>query len=125
MVWSGRGESISLQVVEGAQVDTSRPEQAAILARATHFSPVDFLCALRDPRGRPYPLASFVDPETGFVSRKSKDGVQLRALERPGLWNGGMAHWNTILVEVPITTFSPVKTVLDLLRPEHARDPRD
>jgi len=121
----GRDGSLSLQVVEGAQVDTSRPEQAAILARATHFSPVDFLCALRDPRGRPYPLASFVDPETGFVSRKSKDGVQLRALERPGLWNGGMAHWNTILVEVPITTFSPVKTVLDLLRPEHARDPRD
>lgn len=119
----GREGRLTLQVVEAAQVDTSRPEQASILARATHFSPVDFLCALRDHQGRPFDLASFVDRETGFVSAKSKDGVDLRALERPGLWNGAMAGWNTVLVEVPITTFSPVKTVLDLLRPEHAPDP--
>jgi len=117
--------AISLQVVEGAQVDATRPGQTAIFAQATHFSPVDFLCAVRDHRGRQYDLPSFVDPTTGFVSHKSKDGVELRALELPGLWNGSMAHWNTVLVEVPITTFSPVKTVLDLLRPEHARGPID
>lgn len=109
----------SPQIVEKAQIDGADPEQAARLARATHFNPVDLVCKLRDRRGRPYKLARFVDPRTSFVTRKSQEGRPLLALERPGLWNGAMAGWNTLFVEVPPETFAPVKTVLDLLAPEH------
>ena len=86
---------------------------------STHFNPLDIVCGVRDYLGRPFDLNTFVDPDTGFVSPESQDGRQLRALELPGLWNGAMARWNTVFVEVPLTTFSPVKTVLDLLREEH------
>jgi hypothetical protein len=85
----------------------------------THFNPVDLVCAIKDCDGNPYNLPQFVDPSTGFISAKSKDGKELKALELPGLWNGAMSNWNTIFVEVPAVTFNPVKTVNDLLRKEH------
>jgi len=111
--------SLSIQIVEASQVDSSSPEQQAILKSSTHFNPVDLACALRDRRGRAYDLARFVDPSTVFISDKSHEGRPLKALERPGLWNGAMAGWNTVFVEVPAETFAPVKTLFDLLRPEH------
>jgi hypothetical protein len=111
--------SLSLQIVEKAQVDLNDPEQRAIWETATHFNPVDLVCAFRDDQGVPFDLAEYVDHEAVFISRKSLEGRELKALELPGLWNGGMARWLTVFVEVPITTFNPVKTVFDLLRPEH------
>jgi len=115
----GRDGGVSRQIVEKAEIDLDDPGQAAILAAATHFNSVDLACALRDRQGHPYPLAGFADPAAVFIAAKSHQGRPLRALERPGLWNGGMARWNTVFVEVPAATFAPVKTVLDLLRPEH------
>ena len=109
----------SIQIVETSQIDPESPEQRAVLAASSHFNPVDLACALRDRHGRPYDLARFVDPSTVFIAAKSHEGRPLKALERPGLWNGAMAGWNTVFVEVPDETFAPVKTVLDLLRPEH------
>ena len=106
----------SLQIAESNQI---APQERALLGQATYFNPVDLVCATRDRKGRRYDLARFVDPATGFISVKSSGGRELRALELPGLWNGAMAHWNTVFVEVPVTTFSPVKVVGDLLRPEH------
>ena len=85
----------------------------------THFNPVDIVCSIRDYMGNKFDLPQFVDPKTGFISYKSKDGKELKALELPGLWNGAMSNWNTIFVEVPLTTFNPVKTVNDLLREQH------
>ncbi len=112
--------SAHLQIVESSQVDPQDRGQLAILGAATHFNPVDLACAVRSfETGAPYDLERYVDPATGFISRKSKDGIEILALEHPGLWNGSMAHWNTIFVEVPASTFHPVKTVLDLLRPAH------
>lgn len=108
---------ISLQIVESSQIDPGMRKD--ILAGSTHFNPVDIVCALRDRHGAPYDLHRFVDPTTVFISSKSHEGRPLKALERPGLWNGAMAGWNTVFVEVPDETFAPVKTVLDLLRPEH------
>jgi uncharacterized protein DUF4301 len=110
---------VSLQIVETSQIDPKSPEQQASLQGSTHFSPVDIVCALRDRHGRPYDLRRFVDPATVFIASKSHEGRPLKALERPGLWNGAMAGWNTVFVAVPVETFAPVKTVLDLLRPEH------
>lgn len=109
----------SLQIVESSQIDSSQRKQAAILRRSTHFNPVDLLCRLRDHRGQPFDLERFVDPEAIFVADKSHRGRPLKTLEHPGLWNGAMAFWNTVFVEVPGTTFAPVKTVFDLLRDEH------
>jgi hypothetical protein len=111
--------SLSRQIVETSQVDTALPEQRALLAASTHFNPVDLVCGVRDYRGQPFDLQRFVDPNTGFISHKTYTGRPLKALDLPGLWNGAMAYWNTVFVEVPLSTFSPVKTVLDLLRPEH------
>jgi len=116
---AGADGASSLQIVESSQVDHADPRQEAIWRSSTHFNPVDLVCALREPDGTPYQLARFVDPATVFISKKSKDGRVLKALERPGLWNGAMAGWHTVFVEVPIETFTPVKTVFDLLRPEH------
>lgn len=110
---------ISLQIVETAQIDRNNREQQAILNASTHFNPVDLVCGLKDYRGRVFDLEQFVDYETGFISIKTDQGVSLKAQELPGLWNGSMADWNTIFVEVPSETFSPVKTVNDLLRSEH------
>ena len=111
--------NISLQVVETAQIDSADPAQQKILASATHFSPVDFVCGVRDFRGQPFDLHKFRDPDSGFIAIKSQNGRELKALELPGLWNGGMAYWNSVFVEVPGSTFTPVKTVFDLLRPQH------
>lgn len=117
-VESSAGE-ISPQIVEISQIDSKDSEQRAILEASTHFNPMDIACALRDRRGQPYELHRYVDPSTVFIAEKSHDGRPLKALERPGLWNGAMAGWNTVFAEVPDATFAPVKTVLDLLRPEH------
>lgn len=111
---------ISPQIVEASQIDPRNPEQQAVLKASTHFNPVDVACSLLDRYGQPYDLQRFVDPSTVFISEKSHEGRPLKALERPGLWNGAMAGWNTVFVEVPDATFAPVKTVLDLLRPEHS-----
>ncbi len=108
------------QIVESSQIDLDEPAQKKAFDRATHFNPVDLVCAMRDWRGRPYDLERFIDPQTVSVAEKSHGGRPLKALERPGLWNGAMAHWNTVFVEVPAETFTPVKTVLDLLRPVHS-----
>lgn len=106
--------AISCQILESSQIS-----DPALMQQATHFNPVDLVCATRDAAGKPYYLPDFVDEKTGFISHKSKDGKELLALELPGLWNGAMSRWNTIFVEVPVSTFNPVKTVNDLLRPEH------
>ena len=109
----------SLQIVEPAQVNLEDAEQARIFRSSTHFNPVDLVCALRGHDGVAFDLGSFVDPDTAFVTHKTAGGRTLTALERPGLWNGSMAGWNTTCVEVPASTFAPVKTVFDLLRPQH------
>lgn len=110
---------LSLQIVESAQVDPDSEEQRGIFASGTHFNPVNLVCGMRDADGTPYDLERFVDPQAVVIAEKTHEGRPLLALERPGLWNGAMAGWNTVFVEVPIETFAPVKTVLDLLRPEH------
>jgi hypothetical protein len=110
---------VSRQIVEAAQVDRDDPAQAAIFAVATHFNPVDMACALRDGHGRPYELERFVDQSTALVTTKVQNGQPIRILERPGLWNGGMAGWLTVFIELPESTFNPVKTIFDLLRPAH------
>ena len=117
-VRSESGE-VSLQIVESSQIDLNDPEKVALLKQSTHFNPVDLVCSIRDYRGERFNLTQFVDPNTGFISEKSLGGRDLKALELPGLWNGAMAHWLTLFVEVPIETFSPVKTVFDLMREEH------
>lgn len=109
----------SLQIVESSQVDMSDGRQRAIFEASTHFNPVDLVCAVRDREGRRLDLHQFVDAAAVFVAKKSHEGRDLVALERPGLWNGAMAGWHTVFVEVPASTFAPVKTVLDLLRPQH------
>lgn len=110
---------ISLQIIESAQIDMSNEYQKNIVAKATHFNPVDLVCGVRNYKGEKYNLLNFVDAKQGFITGKTKDGKALKALELPGLWNGAMAFWNTIFVEVPLVTFNPVKTVNDLLKPSH------
>lgn len=112
-------DEISLQIVESSQINHKDEKQEALFQSSTHFNPVDLVCATRDFKGNAFNLNEFIDPLTGFISQKSKDGKDLKALELPGLWNGAMADWITIFVEVPITTFNPVKTVNDLLRESH------
>lgn len=112
-------EHVSLQIIESAQIDLSNNEQSNILKGSTHFNPVDLVCGIRNYKGEKYNLLNFVDSEQGFIAEKTKDGKELKALELPGLWNGAMAFWNTIFVEVPLITFNPVKTVNDLLKPAH------
>ncbi|WP_432736885.1 DUF4301 family protein [Maridesulfovibrio sp. FT414] len=107
------------QIVEKSQVDMDDPQQAGILNSATHFNPVDLVCGVRNHRGERYNLHDYVDADTGFISTKSKEGRKLKAMELPGLWNGSMAGWITKFVEVPLSTFSPVKTVNDLLKEDH------
>ncbi len=111
--------STSLQVVESAQIDLKDADQKAIFDEATHFNPVDLICTLKDYKGQKFNLMDFRDPKTGFNTQKSQSGRDLKAQELPGLWNGAMANWNTLFVEVPLITFNPVKTVNDLLRTEH------
>ena len=111
--------SVSPQILESSQIDTHNPAYMAMFTGGTHFNPVDLVCAIRDYKGNRFDLPRYVDPATGFISYKSKSGKDLKALELPGLWNGAMSDWNTIFVEVPLDTFNPVKTVNDLLRPQH------
>lgn len=115
----GRGGELTGQIVEGAQVETGDETQRRVWESSTHFNPVDLACSLRDHRGEPYDLERYVDSDAVIIAGKTHGGRPLKALERPGLWNGAMAGWNTVFVEVPIETFNPVKTVLDLLRPAH------
>ncbi|WP_104735359.1 DUF4301 family protein [Hanstruepera ponticola] len=110
---------VSLQIVESAQINKKDKRQKDILKNATHFNPVDLVCGIKDYRGNRFDLEQFVDPKTAFITMKTKTGKELKALELPGLWNGSMANWNTIFVEVPLITFNPVKTVTDLLKPTH------
>ncbi len=117
-VKNSKGE-VSLQVVESSQVNSNDDAQMEILKSSTHFNPVDLVCGIKNYNGESFDLHKFIDPETGFISIKSKDGKNLKAQELPGLWNGAMADWITIFVEVPVITFNPVKTVNDLLRPQH------
>lgn len=118
-VIEGKDGSTSLQVLESVQINMSDPEAATALKNATHFNPVDLVCCLKDYRGNKFDLLKYVDADAGFMSSKSYQGRELKALELPGLWNGAMSNWNTLFVEVPLETFNPVKTVLDLLRPAH------
>ncbi len=111
--------SYSPQILEAAQIDENDPAAVELMKSGTHFNPVDLVCYLRDYKGNKFDLKQFVDKETGLISMKSTGGVDIKALELPGLWNGSMSDWNTIFVEVPIETFNPVKTVNDLLRPQH------
>ena len=111
--------NISLQIVESAQVDRKNKNQKEILKKATHFNPVDIVCGIKNHKGEPFDLQNFVDHKTAFITMKTKLDKDLKALELPGLWNGSMASWNTIFVEVPLITFNPVKTVTDLLKPTH------
>jgi hypothetical protein len=111
--------TISPQIVEMAQIDTEDEKQMGLVNQSTHFNPVDLVCSIKDYKGKKFDLMNYSDPETGFISSKSQNGQELKALELPGLWNGAMSDWNTIFIEVPAITFNPVKTVNDLLRPEH------
>jgi hypothetical protein len=118
--WVKHGDgTLSLQIVESSQIDVENPEQKKIWESSTHFNPVDIVCGVRDYKGRRFDLRDFRDPSTAFISIRSKDGKYLKALELPGLWNGSMANWITVFIEVPLLTFNPVKTLLDLLREEH------
>lgn len=118
--WAVNGDgTCSLQIAESVQIDMSDPHKAGIAGKSTHFNPVDLVCGVRNYKGEKYDLPIFRDISTGFISRKSKDGKELKALELPGLWNGAMSDWITLFVEVPVETFHPVKTVNDLLRDEH------
>ncbi len=111
--------TVSLQILESSQIDKSNKEYMEMFTKGTHFNPVDLVCAVKDYQGKPFDLPKYVDPTTGFISQKSKNGKELQALELPGLWNGAMSDWSTIFVEVPLSTFNPVKTVNDLLRDQH------
>ena len=111
--------TISPQILESSQIDLNNPSDKEKMQKSTHFNPVDLVCSVRNYKGEKFDLLKYVDKNTGFISLKSKNGKELKALELPGLWNGAMSDWNTIFVEVPIETFNPVKTVNDLLRPQH------
>ena len=116
---AGKDGATSLQILESVQINKEDTGAMAAMSRATHFNPVDLVCCLKDYRGRKFNLLEHVDPEAGFISSKSFQGRELKALELPGLWNGAMSDWNTLFVEVPLETFNPVKVVTDLLRPAH------
>ena len=109
----------TLQIVETSQIDLSNENQALIATNATHFNPVDLVCAIKDYKGSKFDLRAYIDVNSGFIVDKNKDGKQLKGYELPGLWNGAMAKWITVFVEVPLITFNPVKTVNDLLKPAH------
>ncbi len=118
-VIAGKDGCTSLQILESVQINKADEGAMKAMSGATHFNPVDLVCCLRDYKGEKFNLLDYVDPEAGFISSKSFEGRELKALELPGLWNGAMSDWNTLFVEVPVETFNPVKVVLDLLRPAH------
>jgi hypothetical protein len=117
-VRSESGE-VSLQIVESSQIDTGDQKKVQLIQESSHFNPVDLVCSIRDYNGEAFNLKDFVDHNTGFISEKSEGERALKALELPGLWNGAMAGWLTLFVDVPMETFTPVKTVFDLARKEH------
>ena len=110
---------VSLQIVEFAQIDIDNKRQADIVNNATHFNPTDLVCGIKNYKGEKFDLMDYVDPEAAFITMKTQNGTDIQALELPGLWNGSMAYWNSIFVEIPVETFNPVKTVNDLLKPVH------
>lgn len=111
--------NLSLQIVETSQVNLDNENQSKILSNATHFNPVDLVCGIKNHRNKKFNLTHFIDKNSGFIVEKNKDGTKLKGYELPGLWNGAMANWLTLFVEVPLITFNPVKTVNDLLKPAH------
>jgi nicotinamide riboside kinase len=111
--------NVSLQIIETSQIDILNSTQAQILASSTHFNPVDLVCGLKDFKGNKFDLHHFVDHSSGFIVEKNKNGREIKAYELPGLWNGAMSKWITLFVEVPLSTFNPVKTVNDLLKSAH------
>ena len=111
--------TVSPQILESSQINLDDDFNSKMFENGTHFNPVDLVCATKDYKGNKFDLKKFVDPSTGFISHKSKNGKELKALELPGLWNGAMSDWNTAFMEVPLSTFNPVKTVNDLLRLQH------
>ena len=111
--------TVSLQILESSQIDKNDEVSMKMFTEGTHFNPVDLVCAIKDYKGNAFDLTKYVDKSTGFISSKSKNGRNLKALELPGLWNGAMSDWNTVFVEVPLGTFNPVKAVNDLLREQH------
>ncbi|MGZ0015385.1 DUF4301 family protein [Yeosuana sp. AK3] len=111
--------AVSLQIIEFAQIDISKSDQKSIVESATHFNPTDLVCGVKNYRGEPFNLMDYVDHKAAFITDKTQAGTHIKALELPGLWNGSMAYWNSIFVEVPLNTFNPVKTVNDLLRSSH------
>jgi hypothetical protein len=111
----------SLQIVENGHVDKRNPQQSAIWSRAQYFNPVDIVCCIKNYRREKFVLDNYVDKNAYLISSKNEKGIKLKALEVPGLWNGGMAYWNTVFVELPLIVFNPVKTVDDLLRPQHLK----
>ena len=117
--WVKSDDKISLQIAETAQIDLDNEQQSSLLKQSSHFNPVDLVCGVRNFKGERFDLLKFRDNKTGFITQKSKNGKDLKAMELPGLWNGAMADWITLFVEVPISTFNPVKTVNDLLKPTH------
>ena len=110
---------ISLQIIETSQIDLTNEKQVQIVNEATHFNPVDLVCGVKNYKGEKFDLTQFVDENSGFIVSKNKNGKPYKAYELPGLWNGAMANWLTLFVEVPLVTFNPVKTVNDLLKPAH------
>ena len=110
---------VSLQIVESSQIDLQNEQQQRIFSESTHFNPVDLVCGLKNYKGEKFNLTDFVNHNAGFIVQKTKNGKDIRAYELPGLWNGAMANWITVFVEVPLVTFNPVKTVNDLLKPAH------
>ena len=111
--------TVSLQILESSQIDMTNQDAKSMFENGTHFNPVDLVCAVKNYKGEKFNLPNFVDKNTGFISHKSKNGRELKAMELPGLWNGAMSDWNTVFVEVPLVTFNPVKTTNDLLRDVH------
>jgi hypothetical protein len=109
----------SPQIVERGHVDNKAPDQLSIWSQAKYFNPVDLVCCIKDYQGNKFNLDNYVNKNAYPIAHKSEKGIKLKALELPGLWNGGMAYWNTVFMELPLIVFNPVKTVYDLLRPEH------
>jgi hypothetical protein len=109
----------NLQIIEASQIDFNNRFQVDMVKESSHFNPVDLICGVKNYKGNKFNLKNYIDKNTGFISKKKQNGVEMTIQELPGLWNGAMADWNTIFVEVPIETFTPVKTLEDLLRPEH------
>ncbi|MBQ1652118.1 MAG: DUF4301 family protein, partial [Paludibacteraceae bacterium] len=109
----------SLQIIESSQIDFNNKFQVELVQKSSHFNPVDLVCSVKNYKGNKFNLKNYIDPLTGFISSKSQNGIDMKIQELPGLWNGSMANWITVFVEVPPSTFTPVKTLVDLLRPEH------